>query len=575
MKFSIGAKLWTGFLSILLIFFLVGSISYHSTIQLTEAAQWRTHTYEVLNKLSILLSALQDAETGQRGYVITGEESYLEPYQAATHDTDKLQLQLKQLTADNPAQQQRLEKLAPLIAEKLSELQGTIDLRRNKGFAAAHDAIGTGKGKATMDDIRGVVRDMADDENDLLGKRDEEASNSSRNTVAIIVYGTLLVGILVVGAGYSLTRNISGPLKDVTRMAEQIAAGDLAVSMVTFNRTDEIGTLMQANSRMVKSLQEMAAIAQGIAAGDLTMQVRPQSEKDILGNAFATMVSNLRKLTLDIREGMNVLTASSSEILATTTQVVSGATETATAVSQTTTTVEEVKQTVQISSQKARQVSEETQKTADVSQSGRQAVEDMMEGMSRIREQTASTAESIVRLSEQSHAIGEIIASVNDLAEQSNVLAVNAAIEAAKVGEQGKGFAVVAQEIKSLAEQSKQATAQVRILLGDIQKATGAAVMATDMSGKVVETGSRQSREAGAAIRLLEASISESAQAAMQIAASSQQQLVGMDQVAQAMENIRLASTQNMAGTKQAEAAAQNLHELGIKLKQMVEKYKV
>jgi methyl-accepting chemotaxis protein len=195
--------------------------------------------------------------------------------------------------------------------------------------------------------------------------------------------------------------------------------------------------------------------------------------------------------------------------------------------------------------------------------------------MKRIQTQMESIAESVVKLSEQSQAIGEIIATVNDLADQSNLLAVNAAIEAAKAGEHGRGFAVVAQEVKNLAEQSKQATTQVRGILGDIQKATTAAVLATEQGDKAVEAGVKQSTEAGEAIRLLADGITESARTATQIAASSQQQLVGTDQVAMAMENIKEASLQNIAGTKQVEAAAQNLHELGQRLKRLVEQYTV
>src|SRR5208283_2790829 len=189
-----------------------------------------------------------------------------------------------------------------------------------------------------------------------------------------------------------------------------------------------------------------------------------------------------------------------SEILATTTQIATGAAETATGVSETTTTVEEVKQTAQVASQKARSVMDGAQRSVQVSQTGRKSVEETLAGMNRIREQMEFIAGSIVRLSEQSQAIGEIIAAVNDLAEQSNLLAVNAAIEAAKAGEQGKGFAVVAQEVKSLAEQSKQATAQVRGILGDVQKATSAAVMATEQGSKVVEAGVKQSTEVSEAI---------------------------------------------------------------------------
>jgi len=184
-------------------------------------------------------------------------------------------------------------------------------------------------------------------------------------------------------------------------------------------------------------------------------------------------------------------------------------------------------------------------------------------------------SESIVKLSEQTQAIGEITATVNDLAEQSKLLSVNAAIEAAKAGEQGKGFAVVAQEVKSLAVQSKQATAQVRAILTDIQKAASAAVMMTEQVSKAVEAGSKQAAEAGESIKKLTDSLSVAVQAATQIAASSQQQLVGTNQIASAIENIRQAAEQNAAGTKQVEKAANDLNELGEKLKAMVEASKI
>ena len=325
-------------------------------------------------------------------------------------------------------------------------------------------------------------------------------------------------------------------------------------------------------------LRAIAGIAGEVAAGDLTGSVPADSRADEVGDlarAFRAMVEKLRQTTREINEGVSVLASSSSEILATTTQVASGAAETASAVSETTATVEEVKQAAQVASQKARSVSESAQRATQTSQAGRKSVEDAMQGMQRIQEQMESIAESIVRLSEQSQAIGEIIATVNDLSEQSNLLAVNAAIEANKAGEQGKGFVVVAQEVKSLAEQSKQATAQVRTILGDIQRATGAAVLATEQGGKAVQAGVKQTAETGEAIRLLTDSIAEAAQAATQIAASSQQQMVGMDQVALAMENIKRASVQNMSGTRQAEIAAQGLHELGQKLQQIAAQYKV
>ena len=226
-------------------------------------------------------------------------------------------------------------------------------------------------------------------------------------------------------------------------------------------------------------------------------------------------------------------------------------------------------------SQKAQYVSDASQKAVQVSHSGSRAVDDTQEKMNRIRRQMESIAASVVRLSEQSQAIGEIIQTVNDLADQSNLLSVNASIEAAKAGEHGKGFSVVAQEVKSLAEQSKQATAQVRSILNDIQKATSAAVLATEQGSKAVDEGVRQSAEAGEAIKALATGITEAAQAATQIAASTQQQLVGMEQVITAMGNIKQASAQNVAGTKQTEDAAHNIHEQGQKLKALIAQFKV
>lgn len=295
----------------------------------------------------------------------------------------------------------------------------------------------------------------------------------------------------------------------------------------------------------------------------------------VSGEALRRVFGSLRGASRELNEGISVLASAADQIAAATAGVASSAAQTATAISEITTTVEEVKQTAELSSQKSRQVSEGAQRSTQVAQTGRKAVEDTVQGVNRIREQMGAIADTTVRLSEQTQTIGEIIATVTDVADQSNLLAVNSAIEAARAGEQGKGFAVVAQEIKSLAEQSRQATTQVRSILTDIQKSTGTAVMAIEQGGKSVEAGVRQATESGESIRVLADSVAEAAQAATQIAASAQQQLVGMDQVAGAIESIRQASAQNAASAKQTEGAAQNLVHLGQRLKLLVERYRV
>lgn len=406
----------------------------------------------------------------------------------------------------------------------------------------------------------------------LKGKKDEAKRfvlgiQSERNQRMRVVANNLIV---------ATTKRAQEQLLRSEAKAEQKVLIFLAMGAASLMLG--IALVLLLNRIIAIPLNRISGVAGQVAMGDLTVKLPANERRDevgVLAESFRGMLENVGGMIRDISEGISVLASAASEIMASTSQVASGATETAAAVSETTATVEEVKQTVQLTDAKARNVSDAAQRAVQVAQGGRKGVEETIAGMGQIQEQVASIAECIIRLSEQGQAIGEINATVNDLAEQSNLLAVNAAIEAAKAGEQGKGFAVVAQEVKSLAEQSKEATAQVRAILFDIQKATNTAVMVTEQGSKAVEAGVRQSKEAGDAIRQMGESIEVSARAALQIAASSQQQLTGMDQVALAMENIKQASEQNVTGMKQVEMTVQNLHDLGQKLKGMVEQYKV
>lgn len=535
MRITVGTKIWGSLCMVLLVLLVVGGVSLRVTDRLTADAAWRSHTYQVQGAITELLSIMQDVETGQRGFLITGDPKFLEPYENALGRLQPGIRSLRNLIADNPDQVRNMDRAEEFIAVKTESMRMNVDIRRNQGFQESQAAVMTLRGQKAMDDFRGVIAQMHAVEDTLLRQREAELEDTTEMARASVIGGALIAGLLVLASGLYLSRNIATPLQEITRIAERIGSGDLTVTLTPSTRADEVGTLSDTFMRMTRSL---------------------------------------RQLMQELAEGINVLGSAGSQIVSTTAQVAASAAETATALAETSSTMEEVRKTSQLSTEKARHVADTAQATAQISATGKRAVEQSIAGINLVRDQIGAIAEAVIKLSEQSQAIGTIVASVNDLAEQSNLLAVNAAIEAARAGEQGKGFVVVATEVKSLAEQSKEATAQVRAILTDIQKATATAVLAAEQGSKAVDAGVRQSLEAGQAIENLAHNIAIATQASTQIVASNQQQQVGIDQVALAMDSIRQASTQNTVATKQAETAAHNLNALGHKLKSLVSQYR-
>jgi len=396
------------------------------------------------------------------------------------------------------------------------------------------------------------------------------ATITSRRLTSIVTF--LLAMLFASLFSWTISRVITTPLVEMATVASQLARGNINQQILHHSR-DELGVLATAFRDLIAYIRNLAEAATHISQGDLHVQVLPRSEHDVLSLSFVEMSKDLRDMNSRMQQGARTLASSIDQIMDIIQQVAASTTETATSVSETATTVEEVKQTTYVASQNAQQVADNSQRTVQVSQAGEQAVEEALIGMQRVRDQMKSIAQSVINLGEQSQAIGQIITTVNNLAEQSNLLAINAAIEAAKAGQAGKGFAVVAQEVKNLADQSKRATAQVHTMLSDIQKAAHVAVLVTEQGTQAAELGATQAIQAGESIRALSKNIAEAAQSVTKIAVSSQQQLMGMDQVASAMNSIKLASTQNANGMKQMEKTIRDVHLVGQTLKELVEQY--
>jgi methyl-accepting chemotaxis protein len=531
----IGTRILAGYAVALLVVGAVGIVAYRGITELVDSADSVTHTHKVKEALSEVLSTLKDAETGQRGFLLTGEARYLEPYQTAVKLIDGHVQDVRTLTADNPTQQKRLVTLQALVTSKLAELADTIALRRVRGERAAVEEVLTDKGKNVMDEIRRATGEMDNEENELLKQRDQGAKATAHFATSAMIFGGLLVVVLVSIVGFLVQRSITVPLAAFMQFVGRVGEGDLTHE-AKISSSDELGELARHLDQMVTGLKDVAG------------QTRLATQN---------------------------LNSATAEILASTQQQAASTGEQNAAIQQTTSTMEEVTQSgVQIS-ERAKQVAASAEATSAASKSGLQAVENTTKTMEAIREQAEAVAENVVSLSERTQAVGEIIATVNDLAEQSHLLALNAAIEAAAAGEHGRSFSVIASEVKNLADQSREATVQVRSILGDIQKGINSSVMLTEEAVKRVDSGKQQADVADRTIREMTENIQQSVQAFQQIVAGANQQQIGFTQVMQAVRDIGQASQQSAGSTRQLEKAAVNLTALGQQLQKAVERYQL
>jgi len=481
-NWTFGRKIALGFALSLVLLMAIGAVTYTSLNKLTSTSQWVTHTHDVLEHIAVVMSLLTDAETGQRGYVITGDEAFLEPYNIGSRDVLNVVKDLRKMTADNPHQQKRLDTVEQVMDTRLAELKQTIDLRRAGKFEETTKIVGRGEGKRSMDDLRRILGEMEIEERGLLKQREEEGDAAAAGAKSTIVFGTLLCLALVTLAGFLITRSLSGQI----------------------------------------------------------------------GNSVGQIQS------------------SSTELQAAANQQATATKEQATAMSEISTTISELMATSRQIAESAQRVAQIAGKTATAARSGKDTVATAHDSISTIRRQVDLIVNHMLELGKKSQQIGAVLEIVSELAEQTNILAINATIEAAGANEAGKRFAVVADEIRKLADRVAGSTKEIRGLIEEVRSSVNTTVMTTESGSKSVDAGAREFSEVAAAFGEIAELVGTTTEAAREIELSTKQQSTAVEQVSVAITSAAQATRETEASSGQTLQTAVELSGLSRALLRIV-----
>jgi methyl-accepting chemotaxis protein len=379
-------------------------------------------------------------------------------------------------------------------------------------------------------------------------------------------------------AAGNLSRRVKLDAKDeMVQIADSFNAMAEVLEEKTWQERQQMDALRKAAEMRDKGVAVLRQHIEQVSAGDLTRRVELSGDDDLaqLGRELNAMTANLASIANETTQAINVINSTLEELQSSINTQSAGASEQAASVNQTTSSLEEIKAMSVQTLEKVRVLGETAERSRRESEQGTDAVDQSIVGMNSIRERVEGIAQTILALSEQTQQIGEITAVVTNLAQQSKMLALNASIEAAKAGEAGKGFAVVAAEVRELAEQSQQSTAQVQKILQDIRHATDRAVMATEEGSKGVDIGVISVQRSGEAMRQLGEVIRETALASQQIVAAVRQESIGIDQVTLAMNEISKVTSQFVTSSQQSKMASADLSKVAEHLRDSVRVYKL
>jgi twitching motility protein PilJ len=388
-----------------------------------------------------------------------------------------------------------------------------------------------------------------------------------------------------------MSKRVLKPLGELAKFSDRLVSGD-ARSRVEIQTNDEFAliaenlnrsaakvahavTNQQAQDSLQRSITDLLNTISQVARGDLS--IRGKVTNDALGNVVDSvnfMLDNFTKVLERVRKAAVDVSTSANQILGAADEMSAGATQQDQEITNTSSAVEELTVSMKQVSNNAEASAEAARRALDAAEQGNRAVRDTLEGMQRIRASVQASAKKIKSLGDRSLEISEIINVINDITEQTNLLALNAAIEAARAGEAGRGFAVVADEVRKLAEHSRSATKDIAALIKAIQAETNEAVVVMEEGTREVEVGAGLADQAGKALEAISSVVRQSAELVQEISLASKQQVRGTEGVANAMQIISGITRQTTQGARQTAATVGDMVKLSEQLNEALGQFR-
>jgi methyl-accepting chemotaxis protein len=384
------------------------------------------------------------------------------------------------------------------------------------------------------------------------------------------------LGLLIVSAvGLFIARDMTAALRRVVAAANQVAVGDLAVEALPTSRNDEIGTLAKAFDRIVQALKEMADVAERIAAGDLVVAVNPRSERDVLGHALANMVKRLSSLVGEVQRSGEEVNTSVTEIAGTARQQQTTASEIAATTTEIGATSKEISATSKELVRTMSEVSMVAEQSAVLAGSGQAGVTRMEETMRHVMDAAGSINARLAVLNEKAGGINQVVTTITKVADQTNLLSLNAAIEAEKAGEYGRGFAVVATEIRRLADQTAVATYDIERMVKDIQSAVTAGVMGMDKFSEEVRRGMQEVQVVGNQLSQIIQQVQALAPRFEAVSEGMHAQATGAEQITESLGQLSDAAHQTVESLRQSNQVIDGLNRAAAGMRSSVSRFNV